>query len=80
MGILKDKFDERALLKDLEEIKKNQQDILRDLKVIKHEQAKLKETIEKSTFSSQMFTPFYVNYPWHAPTLGTYVSTKGPGK
>lgn len=79
MGILKDKFDERALLKDLEEIKKNQQDILRDLKVIKHEQAKLKETIEKTAFSRQKFAPS-VNYPWYPPTLGTYVSTKGPGK
>jgi regulator of replication initiation timing len=74
MGILKDKFDERALLKDLEEIKKNQQDILRDLKVIKHEQTKLKETIEETAFSRQKFTPS-VNYPWHPPTLGTYINT-----
>ena len=50
MSILRDKLSERfelkAVLKDLDEIKKNQQDILKELKAIRHEQAKLRESVE----------------------------------
>ncbi len=49
MSILRDKLSEKfelkAILKDLDEIKKNQQDILKELKAIQHEQAKLRESI-----------------------------------